>query len=875
MKRLFLLLAFLLPLSAVAQTHTFPATDTNNTFTGTNTFTKPVVLGPFTIAAGPTHLPSAVTSGSGATAIVTDGATSSDCTTGAGSFLVICVSNGATWQAGSSGGGNFMSNGSNCFASYYGNDANDGLSWGTAKEAIMSCYDDVIPSTGGTIYFADGGGEATAVKSSADPTCGIRLAGSGDPNYGHLPVCWHQVKPVSFIGQPGNGTVTTILAGSQADNNHPAIWLSGTSQSLLFSYLAYKYPNVGIRIGCNSNNNCSDGTGGVSGATFYNVNGHINQVAGAGPDVRIGSNSFWDLFLYSAFSGNSAEQVPVASFSRTNGVVTVTTSSDFTVIQYQHLGVVNATDESFNGSYQVASVIDPTHFTIANVGPNVSATDFDGTVITDKQIPIVEDPWDDNTQGAGSGQIYVEHQQGGSQYSSGGVRMWPGMNGGGIYVTSINPEGNGGGFAVAPGVWVVISSVPEFVNATNIEMSDCTGICPAVRVDVLPGVLASRVANEVVTDRVQGTVGPASTIGSYLDPLIETHTPLSEGQFGFYSGQISGQTDAGRRMFSPSALPHGKINLANTDSTTWTTAGGTPTTPILAPDGTSNAAQIAGVGGSLVISGGSITPATGDKFIFGAWVRSATGNGYAGASAIRFDTNANGFGGGNICMPSGGAQTGLLERLQGDGQWEYFSGICDLVSYGGNFAGLQIIISSSSTQTAQVYAPSILWFTSGQISTNEAYEIANNLSFAPTNCPSGAVCMMPTQKLGIGGSTQFMGLLTHGNTANRTYTFPNVSGTASLAAVQYCGATSGGTQACANTVQTLPIIVWGDVTLNTASSQSITSLPFSGTTYSCSGSDLTNVAGIVSFNTYMSASVTIAESGGGTSDHLRYQCVGN
>jgi hypothetical protein len=91
---------------------------------------------------------------------------------------------------------------------------------------------------------------------------------------------------------------------------------------------------------------------------------------------------------------------------------------------------------------------------------------------------------------------------------------------------------------------------------------------------------------------------------------------------------------------------------------------------------------------------------------------------------------------------------------------------------------------------------------------------------------------------------------------------------------EYCGATSGATQACAKTIQTTPIVVFGDVALNTATSQSITTLPFSDALYSCTGSDLTAAAGIVSFNTYASSSVTIVETGGANTDHLRYICVG-
>jgi len=121
----------------------------------------------------------------------------------------------------------------------------------------------------------------------------------------------------------------------------------------------------------------------------------------------------------------------------------------------------------------------------------------------------------------------------------------------------------------------------------------------------------------------------------------------------------------------------------------------------------------------------------------------------------------------------------------------------------------------------------------------------------------------------------FASLKPASNFANgTTWTLPNSTGTVSEANVEYCGATSGATQACAKTMENLPLAVFGEVTLNGASSQSITALPFTAATYSCSGSDLTNTAGIVSFHAFANASVTIAESGGGTSDHLRYMCLG-
>lgn len=133
----------------------------------------------------------------------------------------------------------------------------------------------------------------------------------------------------------------------------------------------------------------------------------------------------------------------------------------------------------------------------------------------------------------------------------------------------------------------------------------------------------------------------------------------------------------------------------------------------------------------------------------------------------------------------------------------------------------------------------------------------------------------PWQFLNIGNVSGQTTQLAASSTSGRTDTLPDATGTVSLSAIEYCGATSGATQACAKTVQTLPIIVWGEVTLNTATTQSITTLPFTDALYSCEGTDLTTAAGNVSFNTYASASVTIQENGGVNTDHLRWLCVGH
>ena len=91
-----------------------------------------------------------------------------------------------------------------------------------------------------------------------------------------------------------------------------------------------------------------------------------------------------------------------------------------------------------------------------------------------------------------------------------------------------------------------------------------------------------------------------------------------------------------------------------------------------------------------------------------------------------------------------------------------------------------------------------------------------------------------------------------------------------------CGATSTGTQNCAKTIQSPATAVFGVLTLNGAASQAITGLPYAiATSYTCFGSDYTAAAGQVSFPTITDGTaVTILETGGGTSDVLRWGCIG-
>lgn len=86
----------------------------------------------------------------------------------------------------------------------------------------------------------------------------------------------------------------------------------------------------------------------------------------------------------------------------------------------------------------------------------------------------------------------------------------------------------------------------------------------------------------------------------------------------------------------------------------------------------------------------------------------------------------------------------------------------------------------------------------------------------------------------------------------------------------------GSTTTCAKTQKISALIVRGSVAFPTASTVTVTSLPFtSESTYSCTAADATTAAGIVNATTYRSgSSVTFTETSGVNTDTMRYICVG-
>lgn len=161
MKKLLAILILLLSAGALpAQvTHTFPAEDTNNTFTGNNVFegyvsTKLIF---YTVAT----LPAPATVFTGLIVVVTDAATQGSCTVGSGTQLGLCRNSGTAWVPLGGGGGGSPSAPVNSVqfndSGAFGGSANFGWDNSTKKLTVGQAGDFFSVLSGGAIPAAGSG----------------------------------------------------------------------------------------------------------------------------------------------------------------------------------------------------------------------------------------------------------------------------------------------------------------------------------------------------------------------------------------------------------------------------------------------------------------------------------------------------------------------------------------------------------------------------------------------------------------------------------------------------------------------------------------------------------------------------------------------
>ena len=122
-----------------------------------------------------------------------------------------------------------------------GDDANDGLSWDTAKRTVMAAYDTI---RGGDIFIGSdlsSVGAPIPVQAQTDPGAGIWI--TEDPEVLSRDPRWRSPKPVRFIGAgPCRSQFGHPAAFIDVKNTVPSIWLWDTAESNYFQDLIVNRP---------------------------------------------------------------------------------------------------------------------------------------------------------------------------------------------------------------------------------------------------------------------------------------------------------------------------------------------------------------------------------------------------------------------------------------------------------------------------------------------------------------------------------------------------------------------------------------------------------------------------------------------------------
>jgi hypothetical protein len=356
-----------------------------------------------------------------------------------GATVIGCSAAGDSANASS-----FSPNAAIQYVSARGTDFNDGLSWENAKLTGYAACEALVggavnpPTCGsGTIRIADSvawGGPLT--------NGGLYVMGPGDPNYSSPPLGWQRYTgPLTIdcgipnvVGPHGHESLCTLLGGGIV--GRPGFWLSSLTSFTMRNIALANYVSQAGRLGIASNGD-RNGVGGVSGIFLDGISHNLGDCSlGYGPDLDIGSNSFWIYIHAATLSGCTAENFTVSSSGllRESNIVRVTTKQPNDLVVGQTVNIQNATDSTFNGSYVVTSVygFPQKSFTFAQAGP--AATSGNANVFSFRSFAIAIEPG----SGSGSGLIFIKEPV----FSMGGIWMAPGKNGGSAYIDDVNIEGD-------------------------------------------------------------------------------------------------------------------------------------------------------------------------------------------------------------------------------------------------------------------------------------------------------------------------------------------------------------------------------------------------------------------------------------------------
>lgn len=290
-------------------------------------------------------------------------------------------------------------------------------------------------------------------------------------------------------------------------------------------------------------------------------------------------------------------------------------------------------------------------------------------------------------------------------------------------------------------VWFTSSSNGSLNDVRNVSVADATAPTPAVENDGGAVITAESVFGSGVT-------GPMTVMGEYGETLqATTVSPQQAGQSGFINGWVFGKRDDVQRNFG--IAPVRFANIAPTNPSSWSASQFSGTTTFtqsgfLAPDGSTNASQASSTSSTgfetLSFFLQSHTIAVGDYIVAGAWVRSATANGYFGSAFVAVQVTVGGTGN----ALSGGC---VGDPVVGDGEWSWQNCIYKVTAAATNPGTLDFFATFNSTYTVQAYAPAMNYIPAGTISPNEVAAYASTLKTYDSNCVVATICGLRNDNL--------------------------------------------------------------------------------------------------------------------------------
>lgn len=233
----------------------------------------------------------------------------------------------------------------------------------------------------------------------------------------------------------------------------------------------------------------------------------------------------------------------------------------------------------------------------------------------------------------------------------------------------------------------------------------------------------------------------------------ETGSSHRNGQIGFQGGRLLGRHDSARRMFGPTSVLY--ANLAPQDTSTWSAKVGsaTVTTGKLAPNGTTQAAELSSTTGlqERQVYRANTSLVVGDYVMAGVWARVVDSEYPA---ALSLDIVGSGWAFDTTPIPAG--QFSSPPYLSSK-EWEWLSSIKRVGTVGGGSNEVIMGLRADTSKRMEYFAP-VFYIIPVATPLDEVHELRVHASTWSDGAPVGHISTLRGQKLitrgglGVGNS---------------------------------------------------------------------------------------------------------------------------